>query len=1107
MRALLFWTFLAVSPTFIHAEEIAWDLQTARVRLSPQGSVAGVDFDGRQWPGNGRPAFLLTTTTGTLAPRAVRQAGGTLTVVFDDRHTATLAVTLHRGFALVRLVALTGADDVQRFRLFSLPAPADATVAGTLNAADDGQVAAAVMATRINVQAVFERDGALRGDRPGCTHQFLPSGDDPRVGRQAARFTAQADAKSGGWSMQGRMLPAPLNLTGLTAVRAWIHGDGQGQMLKIQLFDGQGGNRDCYVKIDFSGWRQVTISQSPLNTLHAEHVAGVNFYYNSLPPDKKVDCRLDQVEALVQRDGQEAAVVLEDFEAVDNPLWSRPGGSLIVQAYSKHGLMPADCAVIAVPREELLSTIQRVEEAAGLPSPKLDGVWNKVSPAVKRSYFFLTRFQESQFDAALAIARRGNFAAILLGQESWAHGTGHYQINPQAFPDGLEGLQRTVKRFQAAGFRVGLHFLGPSVYAPDPYLTPRPDPRLVKGATATLAASIDATADFLPLDAPPAAFPADDGGYEGSGTIVQIDDELIQYAQRTLADRPGLARCRRGHAGTKPAPHAPGAKVAHLVRAYGYHMFDMDTSLLDEVAGHFATVANACGIDMIYFDGSERLQGDHWYYNAKLHKAFYDKLAQRDILMQASSASHYSWHILARSASADGHGDLKGYLDERSPSLRYMAANHMPLDIGWYYGYDVRCPLDMYEYVLGATIGYDSSMSFQVSVDAAAKHPCTAGILDLIARYEELRLSGRVSPEMRQRLRIDPQLGGKKSAEDRAKLLPLRRDYRLVGPPGHEAFQRMIYPDWQAITDPQQSTLAWPVEVAGQPVRIGVEIHAESGPWLRSGPSYDDPQAVTLETFDNLRPYLRGGKGPEDLALIEHGQGGSTATGVTQQLSRVDGARSGRWAAVYSATSTLAGKGGWSMIGRTLPAAVDISRHKALGLWMRGDGQGGQFKLQLRDGRGAADYYIPNDYTGWRYHQLVRPAQDAIDYARVTHLNLYYNGLPGKTTVACGLDDIRALPAVDPQQLVDPVVEVAGREFGWKGTLTAGQYLVFWPGEAVRRYGPGLEIERLPQTSPDASLPPGRHTATFRAAGATTLAVRTRVILQPAEVFPVQKAP
>ena len=71
-------------------------------------------------------------------------------------------------------------------------------------------------------------------------------------------------------------------------------------------------------------------------------------------------------------------------------------------------------------------------------------------------------------------------------------------------------------------------------------------------------------------------------------------------------------------------------------------------------------------------------------------------------------------------------------------------------------------------------------------------------------------------------------------------------------------------------------------------------------------------------------------------------------------------------------------------------------RGTRIGFWLRGDGKGGRFKLQLRDGEGATDYYIDNDYEGWRYHQLPRPQEDPIDYSRVRYLAFYYNVLPGK---------------------------------------------------------------------------------------------------------------
>ncbi len=182
---------------------------------------------------------------------------------------------------------------------------------------------------------------------------------------------------------------------------------------------------------------------------------------------------------------------------------SGPRHTLHAETAANHGIEPAAFGVIACPETESLDAIERFEVAAGVPSPRPGGVWSKKSPWLKQSYFFLTSFRESQFDEALAIARRGGFSTILLDQHSWSLGTGHYQINRNHFPDGLEGLQRTLQRFKIAGFRVGLHFLGASIYPPDPYLVPVPDRRLVTGAAATLAASIDERATFLPLDLAP----------------------------------------------------------------------------------------------------------------------------------------------------------------------------------------------------------------------------------------------------------------------------------------------------------------------------------------------------------------------------------------------------------------------------------------------------------------------------------------------------------------------------------------------------------------------------------------------------------------------------
>lgn len=828
----LFWAAggLCLAGHVAAAAEARFNLETARLTVDAQSRATLTFADGTRWPSSGQPAMaleadgrLFSATAAALSDR-----GDTLSVRFANGAQADFQVATGRGFAVFNLTRLESPQPVSRFGLFELLAPDRATVFGTLNAAALDGHWAAVMAAQPNVHAVHRRSGPTRVDRAGCSHEFVPVAPG-KVGAQAARFTATCDAQAGGWSMRGRNFTAPVDLTGCRALRTWVHGDGRGQALKIQLYDGAGGYRDNYVTINFHGWRQVLLTNCPINTLRYDRVTALNFYYNGLPASTTVTCLLDHVEALVERDGGTQVVVLEDFEDPASALWAEPGVSLCVETLKRYGVEPAAFGVLACRQADWLDTVEQFELAAGLPSPRPGGVWNKRSPWVKRSYLFLTNFRESQFEEALALARRGGFHLILLGQESWCHSTGHYEVNRQRFPDGLEGLKRTVQRFKDAGFRVGLHCLAASIYPPDPYLTPVPDPRLVKGAAATLAADVDAATNFLPTAEPPEAFPAEDGGYEGQGTVLQVGEELIQYGARSLSPPFGFRDCRRGHLGTRPAAHPKGALLRHLVRAYGYHMFDMDTSLLEEVATHFARVANTCGIDMIYFDGSERLQGEHWFYNARLHRAFYDKLTNKDLLLQASSFSHYSWHLLARSASADGHGDLKGYLDQRSGWFDALAREGMPLDIGWYYGYDPTATPDMFEYVLGATLGYEASMSFQVSCDAAAAHPFTGEILDLIARYERVRLSGRVPAAVRAQFRIDPALQAIKPGDPHSPLLEKRREYRLLEDKDQPVFQRVIYGPWQELKAGDTNAAPWMVRVPDGPARVGVQLHAPRG--------------------------------------------------------------------------------------------------------------------------------------------------------------------------------------------------------------------------------------------------------------------------------------
>lgn len=838
-RAMFLAGLCVLAPIFGLCVEATLDLKSAQLIIDHQAGARLRFVNSAPWPASTQPCFEITCSGTNFSGRVQSLSEGKLVVGFENGARAEFKTAVDRGFALFELAGFTSPEPAESITLFMLPAPLNGRVSGSLNGVVSEGNFAAVMAGKPGVNAFHQQSGGAHVDRSGCTHSFEQV-TPGKVGKYAARFVAICDARPSGWSMAGCQFERALDLTGCRGIRAWVHGDGKGEALKLQLYDGQGGYRDNYITIDFKGWRQVTITNTPLNTLKYNHVTALNIYYNSLPASTAVTCLVDHVEAIVQRDGepQSRAVLLEGFENGRSPLWSSSTINLCARILQKHKVELPSFGVIACREEDLPEVMERFEIAAGLPSPRPGGVWNKQSPLVKRSYLFITNFRESEFNEALALARRGGFDTILFGQESWSHGTGHYNINRERFPDGLEGLKITLKRFKDAGFRVGLHFLAASVYPPDPYLTPVPDSRLVKGAAAILASDIDASTNFVAVTTEPLEFPAEDGGYMGAGTVLQIGDELISYNARTNREPWAFSGCRRGHLGTRPAAHKKGDVIRHLVRSYGYHMVDLDTSLLDEVAANFARVANACEIDMVYFDGSERLQGDHWYYNARLHKAFYDKLVNKSTLLQASSFSHYSWHMMARSASADGHGDLKGYLDQRSGGFTSLARNWMPLDIGWYYGYDATATPDMYEYVLAATLAYDSSMSFQVSCKAAAAHPFTSQILDLIGRYERLRLSGKVPEFVKTALRIHPELTGIKPGDPTSELIEKRREYKLVERDGKIFFQRVQYEPWHDF-GPGQTNGSWTLRLKSGPARVGIQLHAKKGtitdPWIEVG--------------------------------------------------------------------------------------------------------------------------------------------------------------------------------------------------------------------------------------------------------------------------------
>ncbi|MBQ7112100.1 MAG: hypothetical protein IJO06_12930 [Thermoguttaceae bacterium] len=851
-----------------------WNLGDATLRLGADATAVLKRADGGETSAPVRAFSFVSggrTVDATRVERITEEktAFETLIVEFEDGTRAKFEAKPGPGGVVLRLLGLDAKSPVDEIAIFRLGAPQGSRIAGQINAAisDDG-FHIAVMTAAPNVRPLSSHTGRAQNNLDGCSHLFRPlprgaaenvdggkASNDGSFAKPVAEFCATSNRENNdGWAVRGRSFDAPLDLTGCRAIRVRVWGDGNGQQLKIQL-GGKSGHRDDYIPIDFKGWRTLDLTAPPLNDLSYDDVRRLCFYYNSLPGKKSVRTLIDRVEAVFGEGADERTVLLEDFADAASPLWDAPTRILSANAYKRHGVDGAQCAVVAATAENWPKAVERMQRTAGIPSPKPGGGWRDASQHVRDSYFFLTYFNVDEYNAALQFAKRGGFKQILLLQNSWCESTGRYRVNEKNFPGGLPTLRRTIEKFRAEGIRFGFHFLAASVDRNDSYLTPVPDKRFVLGESTTLAAdlSADPSEKTIPTATDATVFPVGEDPYMGSGQVVRIDDELIQYGG---VDANGLTDCKRGLYGTKVAAHKKGSAVSHFVRAYGYHLPDLDTDFIDEIAGNFARLANELPLDMIYFDGSELLQrpgdgSEHWYYNARLHKAFYDKINDKNILYQGSSCSPYSWHMIPRSASADGHDDLKAYLEERSGGFLGMKDNNMRLDVGWYYGYDRNATPDMYEYCLGTTVGYDASFSFQASVGAASKHPFIGEILDLIRSYEELRLSGRVPEEVKALLRVDPALYGKKTVEERNALLGKRNDLRLeTAADGSKSFRRVVYPIWQEV-GADAASRTWELRVE-KPCRLGLQVHfRETDAATAEGAKVANPQVkITGKNVD-----------------------------------------------------------------------------------------------------------------------------------------------------------------------------------------------------------------------------------------------------------------
>ncbi|NUQ00606.1 MAG: hypothetical protein HUU35_12205, partial [Armatimonadetes bacterium] len=629
----------------------------------------------------------------------------------------------------------------------------------------------------------------------------------------------------------------------------------------------------------------------------------------------------------------------------NRPVGRGTAQSLRCLATARHGLVGAAMILTAAPRAEFEAAIMEAERDNGLPCPILEGEWTRVSRAARKSYLFAAPVTGAEVDQLIEYARLGGFGTIMFLKDSWLANHGHFQINEQAFPGGLPALKQAVDKIHAAGLDAAVHVFGPSISPNDPYVTPVPDKRLAKVALGPLAEAVDAKAGTITLAAPPAV-PLDTARSRAfPGNYLRLGDELIRYTNIEPGSPYRFVGCQRGALGTTAAAHSAGAPVDTMLNMWGFFLVDPDSTLADELTSGFGKVFNAAGFDFAYFDASDGILEnylDRWYYLNKLHLGYWRAIG-RDVMYQTSNGtgSDLTWHMVPRSASADGHGDIKGYLDERWPGILNMGNNLTKADIGWYYWFrDVRP--DQIEYVCAKAAALDGSISLETSIEALHRLAQSRQLMEMIGRWERARAAKAFDQPTR------------------TKLLEMQKDFKLFDLGGWKLY-RAAYEEPRAVDVLDGQVNTWSITHDGPPARLGLEL--VRGKRLVATADYQSA-GTTIETFGEAAAYQAGGR--NDFPKFVQGGGkqdsptGPVRAGVTQSFEVVrGGAKVGPNVLVYRADNR-GDAGGWGGIGRRFEQPLDLSGTQALGFWLHGDGNGEALRVQLRDSAGRnADLVVP----------------------------------------------------------------------------------------------------------------------------------------------------
>lgn len=412
-------------------------------------------------------------------------------------------------------------------------------------------------------------------------------------------------------------------------------------------------------------------------------------------------------------------------------------------------------ALIATKTENLLDRIATVERDFDLPR----GADSRRRPEYRWSYYELVNVSPKEIDRHIAYARQAGFKAMMIYNLAFAKSVGHFGFKPE-FPNGLADLKLIVDKIKQAGMIAGLHFHYNKATKNDPYVEANPDARLNLTKILTLKEPLNASATTITVDENPRGAPMED-----ERRFLKIGDELIAYESCTNEPPYQFLGCQRGQLKTQPVAHAAGLKMGVLdVDTWPIFVrFDQRTSIQGEVAERIGQIYREAGFQFVYFDGAEDVHPPYWFTVSWPQLLVHRRLQPEPLFAEGACKSHFSWHILTRGNAFDVFMPevLKAATrDNPLAEAERVARDFTAINFGWT-GYwspskeTIGIQPDMLEYATSRAVAWDCPISLNGELAALDAHPRTPDNLEVLRRWEELRVKNSLTARQKAMLR-DP---------------------------------------------------------------------------------------------------------------------------------------------------------------------------------------------------------------------------------------------------------------------------------------------------------------------------------------------------------------